>query len=280
MTYCGPRRAAKVDELAALERRGWVAEVKEDGVYCELWIGAGGRVQLARYRSGGRVGAESGRDVLGLCTPWPAGTVLVGELQVETPAAHRWQDRHGGVRGLVLFDILAWGDVDAQFRQLAAGQLGAGPLPARDMSTAPQHERRAVLERLCEDLDGRAARVLHLVAHRRRGLRGWFEAIVAEGGEGVVLKDPGTPVGTGLRKVKRRDEVTCRVIAVLGDEGRVRLDWGGRIFGAALPAFGLAVGQLVDVAAMGFYESDLPRHARVTRVRDDLGGRSVHGEGR
>lgn len=270
MTYCGPKKAAKVDELAALERRGWVAEVKEDGVYCELWIGAGGRVQLARYRSGGRIGGDSGRDVLGLRTPWPAGTVLAGELMVQTPAAHRWQDAHDGVRGLVLFDILAWGDVEAQFRQLAAGQLGAGPLPARDMTAAPYRERRAVLERLCEDLDGRAARVVHLVAQRRRGLRGWFEQLVAEGGEGVVLKDPGAPVGTGLRKAKRRDEVTARVIEVLAEDERVRLDWGGRIFGAALPSFGVAVGQLVDVAAMGFYESDLPRHARVVRVRNDL----------
>lgn len=269
-SYCGPRRAAAPAELAELERRGWVAEEKADGVYAEVWIGAGGRVQLARYRSGARIGGDSGRDLLGLRTPWPAGTVLAGELMVQTPAAHRWQDAHDGVRGLVLFDMLRWGDVDAQFRQLAAGQLGAGALPARDMTSAPYHERRAVLERLCEDLAGRAARVVHLVRQRRRGIRDWFEGIVGEGGEGVVVKDPGAPVGQGLRKVKRRDELTARVTAVLEGEGRARLDWGGRQFGVSLPAFPLVVGQLVDVAAMGFFESDVPRHARVTRVREDL----------
>lgn len=277
MTYCGPTKVAKADELVALERRGWVAEEKLDGVYCEVWIGAGGRVQLARYRSGARIGADSGRDLLGLRTPWPAGTVLAGELMVQTPAARRWQDAHGGVRGLVLFDILSWGDVDAQFRQLAAGRLGAGAMPARDMTSAPQHERRAVLERLVEDLSGRAARSVHLVAQRRRGLRDWFEGIVAEGGEGVVAKDPTAPAGAGTRKVKRKDEVTARVIAVLADEGRVRLDWGGRIFGASLPSFAVRAGQLVDVAAMGYYESNVPRHARVVRVRDDLGGQQQGG---
>lgn len=269
-TYCGPSRAATVDELAALERRGWVAEEKADGVYCEAWVGAGGRVQLARYRSGARVGADSGRDLLGLRTPWPAGTVLAGELMVQTPAAHRWQDAHDGLRGLVLFDILRWGDIDAQFRQLAAGQLGTSTLPARDMTAAPQHERRAVLERLCEDLDGRAARVIHLVRQRRRGLRDWFEQVVTEGGEGIVVKDPDAAIGAGVRKVKRHDTVTARVIAVLADEGRVRLDWGGRIFGASLPAFAVAPGQRVDVAAVGYYDSDVPRHARIVRVRGDL----------
>jgi hypothetical protein len=268
--YAGAKRLAKVEELPALERKGWIAEEKFDGVYCEAWVGSGGKIQLARYRSGARIGGESGRDVIGLKTPWPAGTVLVGELMVETPAAHRWQDAHGGIRGLVLFDIARWGNVDAQFRQLATGTLGSTPLPARDMTTAPQHERRAVLERLCDDLAGRAARVLHLVPMRRRGLRSWFQDVVDAGGEGIVVKDPAAPVGNGARKVKRRDDLTARVIAMLPDEGCVRLDWGGRQFGATLPRFALSVGQLVDVSAMGFYDSDIPRHARIVRVRNDL----------
>jgi hypothetical protein len=268
--YCGPKRLATVGELAKLERAGWIAEEKLDGVYCEAWIGSGGRVQLARYRSGARVGGDSGRDLIGLRTPWPAGTVVVGELMTETPAAHRWQDSHDGLRGLVLFDILAWGNVDAQFRQLATGTLGTTALPARDMTTAPYHERRAVLERLYEDVSGRAAGVLHLVQQRRRGLRGWYEGIVAAGGEGIVVKDPAGTVGKGSRKVKRKDDITARVIAVLPDEGCIRLDWGGRQFGTSLPAFAVSVGQLVDVSAIGFYDSDLPRHARIVRVRNDL----------
>jgi hypothetical protein len=70
--------------------------------------------------------------------------------------------------------------------------------------------------------------------------------------------------------VKRRNEITARVIAVLADEGRVRLDWGRRIFGASTPSFAVSVGQLVDVAAVGYYKSDLPRHGRIVRVRGDL----------
>jgi hypothetical protein len=275
-TYCGPSGAAKPADLEALERRGWVAEEKADGCYVELWVGQGGVVKLARYRGGGMVGRDSGRDVLGLRTPWPAGTVIAGELQVQTPAAHRWQDAHGGVRGVVVFDILAWGNIDEQLRQLARGELGRGPLPARDMSSAPQAERRAVLERLFEDVEaagGRAARVLHLVRARRRGLRGWFEQLVGEGGEGIVVKDPGAPAGRGARKVKRRDDVTCTVLAVELEARRVMLAYGsaGMPFGASLPAFPMAVGDLVDVAVRGgFYDDGRPRHLSITRRRDDL----------
>src|SRR3990170_2716710 len=99
-TYCGPRRAVRPEALEQLERRGWVAQPKADGVYCELGIGAGGQVAWVRYRSGRWLttadvararGAHPCRDVIGLRTPWVGGAVLIGELMIQTPAAARWR---------------------------------------------------------------------------------------------------------------------------------------------------------------------------------------------
>ena len=272
-TYAGPRGCARPEQLAELERRGWIAEEKSDGCYVTAYVGRDGRIVTARYRSGGVVGREAGRDLYRISTPIAPGTVLVGELQVQTPAAHRWQDVHGGLRGLVVFDVLAWGDVHAQFENLCARGRVLGPgsaMPARDMTTATQAERRAVLERLIGGLEGAAARVLQLVPQRRRGLRAWYERVIGEGGEGVVVKDPRAPLGRGARKVKRLDTVTAQVLQVLPEQGRVQLFWGGRAFSVSIPKIPLRVGQLVDIFFSGLYESDLPRHARIVRARNDL----------
>ena len=205
---------------------------------------------------------------MGLRTPWAPGTVVIGELQVQTPAAQRWQDAHG-VRGLVLFDVLAVGDAPGLVSSLLAGR--AGEVPSWDMTGRPYVDRRAWLERAVGELDGRAARVVQLVATRRRGLAGWYRELVDGGAEGVVLVDPGARAGRGKKKLKRVDELGARVVAVLPDEGVARLNWGGIVFSTALPAFPLRAGQAVDVAATGFYDSDQPRHARLVRVREDLG---------
>ena len=276
--YCGARGRARTADVAGLERRGWWAQEKADGVYAEAGVGAGGAVAWVRYRSGELVtaadvrrarGSHRCQDLLGLRTPWAPGTVVAGELQVQTPAAARWQDAHGGARGLVLFDVLAVGDAEGLVSSLLAGRMGE--VPAWSMAERPYVDRRAWLERAVGDLDSRASRVVQLVAQRRRGLAAWCRELVDGGAEGAVLVDPSAPAGRGKRKLKRVDHLGARVVAVLPGEGVARLDWGGVLFSVALPAFPLRAGQAVDVAATGFYDSDQPRHARLVRVREDLG---------
>lgn len=275
--YCGAAGRVLAGEVDALERRGWWAQEKADGVYVEAGVGAGGVVAYARYRSGEVVTAADVRrargphrcgDLVGLRTPWAPGTVVAGELMVQTPAAARWQDGHGGIRGLVLFDVLAVGDAERLVAGLLAGE--SGPAPAWDMRARPYVDRRAWLERAVVDLDGRAARVLHLVAQRRRGLARWCAELVDAGAEGAVLVDPGAPVGRGKRKLKRVDHLGARVVSVHEGEGIARLDWGGVLFSVALPREPIVAGQVVDVDATGFYEGSTPRHARIVCARPDL----------
>lgn len=276
MTYAGPRRRVRESDLLTYERRGWVAEEKVDGCYVEIHIGTLPRIGTSPgrldggydrrywrgarrpgvvtrlvYRSGRDVPEATAADVLGRQTDWPDGTVLVGELMVSTPAAALHYQRHG-VAGVVLFDVLRVG--------------------ADRWDDLPNAARREQLERMTRDLDGKAARVFQVARHHWRAADLYREIVDGEGGEGVVLCDPLAPVGTGKLKAKRHDTVTCIVRRVFAEERLVELSLGttGPTFYVVPPKIELAAGDLVDVAAMGTYLSDVPRHARIVRVREDL----------
>lgn len=282
--YVGPRRSARPDELAALERRGAVAQVKVDGWYSTLFIGAGGRIAAVQLRSGrtylaGDVERARGRhpagDLIGVATGlWP-GTVIAAEMAVGTPESARWRRAHRGLAGAVVFDLLAVGDRRRLFAELAAGEVGARPFPAEDVTGQPQSARRAHLERLWEDVPDRARQVLELVPERRRRLRDFYDEQVNAGAEGIVVKLRDAPAGKGMWRCKRRDSLDVRVVEVLPDHGVIRCDWGGRLLYLGMPAFPVAVGDLVEVEARGFNDADrgeipVPRHARALRVRTDL----------
>src|SRR3990172_285927 len=257
--YAGAQRASRPSELLSYQRRGWHAEEKIDGVYVELVAGAApgwrerrelGRISQGILRSGRRVGCESGRDVLGVQTGWAPGTRVVGELLVQTPAAARWQDAHGGVAGVVLYDLIAEGDWIALH---GARDAEFSAVPYRDWTHAPQAERFARLRALVAGLDGPAARALHLVEERATGLRGFYREVLERGGEGIVLVDPSAPVQGGKRKVKRRDTLDCRVLELLGDEGVMRVQLGSRqAFAVSLPRFALSPRDTAEIAHLGW----------------------------
>jgi len=273
--YAGAGGAVAPSRILELQRRGCVGQEKFDGVYATLTVSAApgwrdrrelGRVGALWTRTGRLVGADSARDVLGLQTGMPPGTVLAGELMVQTPAAHRWQEREG-VRGFVAFDVLRVGDWDVgrDCRRVAA----------RDVSRLPFAERYRELEWLIGGLPTqKARRAIRLAPVHRTGLRGLFRDVVDGGGEGLVLVDPDAPVGArgAKRKVKRSDDVTCTVLQVLEDERKVLLTLGGlEPFAVTAPRFAVQPGDLVDVRACGFYDpSWIPRHARIVRARPDL----------
>ncbi len=274
--YAGPRKKARREECLGYEIRGWWAEEKADGCYVELHVGFDGRytriVELV-YRSGATVGRAAGCDLLGQRVNLAAGTVIAGELMVRTPAAARWQAEHGGVTGMVAFDLLAEGEHHAKEAARAAWPCATMERwPARDWTTAPMVWRRARLEQLVAELDGPAARKIHLVEQRRYNLRPFFDEVVDRGGEGLVLKDPGAPVGEGMRKLKRHDTIDARVVQRIPGEGVVTLDWGGRQFTVSSPSFTTHTGDVVEVAHMGFYDAETwtPRHARIVGIREDL----------
>jgi hypothetical protein len=270
--YTGPRRRVRLEELAAMQARGFVAEEKLDGWYVTLTIGtlprlgtSPGRIDggydrrfwrgarrpgvvTSMVTRGGR--AAPAGDVLHRQTPWPDGTVLVGELMTSTPAARLWQERHG-CTGVVLFDALAVG--------------------GEDWTWMPQAARREQLERMVDGLSGRDRAVFQLPRRSHR-IAELARSVIDEGGEGVVVIDPQARAGAGRWKAKRTDTVTCTVLRPLPAEGVVEVMLGsaGQRFAVSLPRFDVRPGQLVDVACMGTYESGEPRHARITRERQDL----------
>lgn len=277
MVYAGAKKMVSPSKILEFQKRGWWAQEKLDGIYCTISIGAApgwrqrrelGRVSLVQKRSGKFVGTATGRDVLGLQTGWPPGTVVVGELMVQTPAAHRWQDAHG-VRGFVAFDVLRLGDWNL------FNSSRDGCVPFRDLRSSAFADRHHELQRLVETLPTRKARrAIKLAPVHRTKLRALYTDTVAAGGEGIVLIRPGAVVGerNAKRKVKRRDTVTCSVLRVLADERKALISHGGMApFAISLPRFAVRVGDLVDVHATGFYgDSWIPRHARAVRARPDL----------
>jgi len=121
------------EALEQLERRGWVAQPKADGVYCELGIGAGGQVAWVRYRSGRWLttadvararGAHPCRDVIGLRTPWVGGAVLIGELMI-LKLRDEIQSAKGPAFSLKAFhdELISYGDLPfTQIRRLMLRQ--------------------------------------------------------------------------------------------------------------------------------------------------------------
>jgi hypothetical protein len=272
--YTGPRRRVSLADLPALERRYLVAERKVDGWYCELEVGdlprlgtsparadgaydrryfrgqrRSGVITSGRLRSGRALSGVAGAELLGRVTPWPSGTVVACEVMTATDEARRWRETNNVSGGAVVFDLLFFG--------------------GEDWRPFPNAARREQLEAMFRLIDGRAARALQLVERTHR-IRDLYRSVVDQGLEGIVVVDPRAVAGQGKWKVKRSDAVTCSVVRV--EDRSVTLVAGsvGEPFSLSPGKLELAVGDLVDVEAVGFSVWNTPRHARIVRRRDDL----------
>lgn len=101
----------------------------------------------------------------------------------------------------------------------------------------------------------------------------FLEAVLAEGGEGVVAKPAEAPFGVGWFKAKRMETFDCMVVEAHPVRQSIRLDFEGGDAGwcAALGARGAQIvpGMVVEVAAYGRHPSGKFREPRLVRLRPD-----------
>lgn len=257
-------RAAAASGPALLLAREWPADAdptghlvseKLDGVRA-LWDG-----RRLRFRGGGGVAAP--RWFLDRLPPQP----LDGELWLG-------RGRFEALSGLVRRarpDEAAWQTVQFQVFELpAAGGRFA--------------ERATALQTLCRQVGWRALQALpqHPVADRA-ALQRQLEAVLAAGGEGLVLHRADAPQATGrgpwLFKHKALHDAEALVLAHLPGQGRLAGQMGAlqvRADGGAVFAIGTgfsdadrerppAVGQRITFTHRGFTAGGVPRFASYLR---------------
>jgi len=273
--YLGPGLDIEPDVLSKYEESGqWLAEHKIDGMWAKMIIGhpAEGRPNILSSRDA-TTAAISGSnlgDLDMLETPWPEGTVVVGELE----AATEWatiQANAKGYRSLHLFDVTH------------VGGQSSKPLPL--------NQRRELLEMLhgkisgSDDLHSR----LPLLQTSTQGFAKLYDEACAGGDEGIVLKAMSSHYGTHRADGKADFWVRCKrwftmdyVLHSIGatPSGCITGVWGlykggklTRTMQAACPAEFLSpenVGKLVvEFKGWKKFKSGALRHASFVRVRTD-----------
>jgi hypothetical protein len=284
LDYAGASSRLAPDRGLALPANRWAWQPKLDGVYARATTDAAGRIVELRHRSGAVIPLADCDGLPGLATGLPNAT-LHGELEAGTECGRR----SAALRGypvLHLFDI-----------SLAAG---------RSLARLPYLDRYQALHRWQADVEelGRIARgdwwevdatgrahdpstgrycravprdlrrlpIVELARGVGAGQRLWREHVDREGGEGLVAVRLDATLGQrdSKRKIKATDTLDCVVVEVRGRVARVA--YAGRAFSLRVGASPLRVGEVVEVAHDGWYESSTtPRFARLVRRRPDLG---------
>ena len=162
-------------------------------------------------------------------------------------------------------------------------------LCGRDVRSVPYMERRKLLKDVVAKLNNPHIKVVQAV---QGNLQKYFEKVVAEGGEGIVVKRVDSPYGRGWAKVKKAFDVSCVISGFKEGKGKYSQ---GQIGSLALSVYeagklievGFAsgfndklrkeisqnpqafIGRVVDVFAQEMQSSRL-RHPTFHRLRDDL----------
>jgi len=103
----------------------------------------------------------------------------------------------------------------------------------------------------------------------------FIEAVLRDGGEGVVCKPWTAPFGASWIKVKRLETFDCVVTAIDYGRGSLRLAMAGEDCGWCLARsahMGVRVGDVVEVAAACRHTSGKFREPRFFRIRTDKMG--------
>lgn len=270
--YLGPDLELMPEALEKFEATGqWVLEPKHDGMWAMLTVGnpKAGRPHTLKSRdaSTGLVGGGNAGDLVELPLLLPEGTIVVGELEAATEASTKLFAQHG-FRRLHLFDY---------------------PKGGSDHRKLPWTKRRSLLEGLAKDFSAEAAKRLPVVPYFTDKFRERYEAFIAEGLEGVVLKRKDslytTPRADGKTDLWHRckarvteDYVLCGIGHTKGGQlsGLWGLYKGGqlkKVMQARCSEKLLVhenVGKLVaEFMGWARFESGALRHAQFVRVRTD-----------
>lgn len=276
--YVGAGARLDPERGLALDPDRWCWQPKRDGCYARVSLDRRGRVSTVLSRAGAPL--REGADLIGILAG-PPDSVLHGELEAHTEAGNRAAAARGW-RALHLFDTtrLAGRDVSGlpfaariAELELVRAQLGTDPARWRTDDHGDAHDVRTGRYTAAVPRDLR--RLPLIAAARGAGSAAvlWRDVVERGGGEGLVAVRLDAPSGArnAKRKIKPTDTLDCTVLSCRG--GAARLEYRGHTF--VLSARGrwgqLAAGDLVEVAADGWYErSPTPRHPRIVRVRSDL----------
>jgi ATP-dependent DNA ligase len=261
--YVGPGGALEPEELPRMEASGlYCAEEKRDGCWCLLETDARGRIVRLKSRVGVEFTDSHGEGLLGVATPFE-GVRLVGELETASQAATKEFASHG-FRRFHAFDILV-PDTLAERHGVLIKLIGCGPSSLK-LKILP-------------------------VEHRRSGFQAFYAEVLGRGGEGLVVKRLGSPLGSGKRddwyKVKPLNTVdyVCMGIGKTG-LGNTFMElgfWSGRGGGRGVikkvakvqvPSEfrgreASLVGKIIEIKGAEIFDSGVVRHGRFSRIRAD-----------
>lgn len=278
--YAGAGARLDPERGLALDDRGWGWQPKLDGVYARVSLDRRGRIANVLARSGAPL--REAADLIGILAGAP-DSVLCGELEAHTEAGNRAATSRGW-RALHVFDVARWDGRDvsaisyaARHELLAQGHAAIVDAGARNPwvvdDQGDAHDTRTGRYTRAVPRDVRRLPVVPIARGTSSARALWREHVELGGGEGLVAVRLDARLGArgAKRKLKATDTLDCRVLTCSG--GAAQLEYGGQRF--VVSARGrwssLAPGDVVEVAADGWYERGAtPRFARIIRLRSDL----------
>ena len=265
-SYLGPKDQVQPSVLSRYENGKWVAEEKRDGVWACIETDSDGRIHSITSRTGT---AFSKGDTHGLINYWfgVPNSTFIGELEATTQAAINNYAKVG-YRRIWLFDVTQ--------------------LLSEDVRHLTQQERRKLLELALEKQPVETKIRFPIVEQRNKNFQEFFKQIIADGGEGLVLKkldskySPQTSSGKthDWVRVKTLNTVDFYVMGIGRTPSNVKnLELGLAIDGKlkytqsiAVPKGFVAedlVGKIVECVGDSRMRSGALRHARFNRIRSD-----------
>jgi hypothetical protein len=286
--YVGAGARLAPERGLELDPARWAWQPKIDGVYARVSLDRRGRIANVLSRAGVRI--READELVGVHAG-PPDSVLHGELEAHTEAANRAAAARGW-RALHVFDVtryagrdvspLCYGERYGLLHQARAPleleRAGrSDPWMVDDQGDA--HDARSGRYTRPVPHDYRRLPIVPLARGRGAGERLWRDHVELAGGEGLVACRLEAPAGAraSKRKLKASETLDCRVVRV--GAGVALVEYRTVLFTVSARGRGcedLAAGDVVEVAADGWYESSAtPRFARITRIREDLAARAA-----
>jgi len=274
-SYSGPKVQIQPEELAAYDNGRWSCEEKHDGHFCEITTDDQGTIVSLIGRSGKTFTNSNVQEFTNLNIGIP-NSVFVSELEAGTEASRRKNDALGHSR-LIVFDVVR--------------------LLGQSTVDLPNSQRRALLELAFT----KENKFVKLVKRITTGFKDFYETLMSEGAEGIVLKRNDARYLHGktdnmIRCKKHRyvDYVVMSIAKSKGGspnfqvglfiEGKLQrvatiknlpndyirryleLDFGQDWMTEDLQVF---VGKVVECKGAEVHDSGALRHGHLERVRDD-----------
>ena len=280
LDYAGATGHLRIDQVLELGA-GFAVQEKRDGAYARVHLDARGRIANIFSRTGAPFPLAQWSALRGALVGAPHAE-LVGELDAHTEAGaaaaardglrvHLFDVIHDGRRRLVelpyrdRYRSLVWMQAEA------ASRAESSWWQDEDHGTRNRTTGRWSREALGP---GGIALAPPLELVRPAAARQLWERALAGESEGLVVVALDAPLGArrAKRKCKPRETLDCRVVAIdrkvaVVQAGPVRFTVSAR----AIADRDIKPDDLVEVCHEGWYQSGVPRFARLLRLRSDLG---------